>query len=474
MTRVQNQTFHPLVPSFLFLGMAYFAGSKRFIQYFPKASREGLLLTAAWGSGAIYANKNWMREKPSFLEKSLRLTATLALSALCASCVARSLKGRVQLSIKSALKFTLLEGGVAVGLTPASDTREPPIHQDASTQTQLQSQESDASLPTYKHSSTQTEKLELQASPPQIQEWGNVPEDHPLSPEKTVREWHTYFQQHSAACETLSNEDRPEYVQQFDNEDFELLNLEEFESAKTITPVAIKALDDACMYCPEPLQTLSSDVIPSLYALFQEIPNAPHLEDLLRRLHPNCILNLSKEEAQLVSQTLTTKTFNSLFYARQIAYNTTFFREELNTIPILRLTIDHWGACVAYPESLHWVHAQFQKMPVTFDLLLPETRRQFTMLFDFYGFSKMPDTRNDGSANTLRLSKEGALHFQTPKTPLSSPLKAKAPPPNVNKKNTSSPQKKDKTPSPQKAPSTPLLPHNLNLFNFPIAQLHAR
>lgn len=62
MSRVQEQTIRSMAPPALFFVAAYFAGSKRLVQYFSGATPKGLAYSAAIGSVAVIGG-NWAHKK---------------------------------------------------------------------------------------------------------------------------------------------------------------------------------------------------------------------------------------------------------------------------------------------------------------------------------------------------------------------------------------------------------------------------
>ena len=84
MRQVQNNVLYNYVQPALFLSVALLAGSKRCIQYFPGASQNGLVLSAALGSGLTLASQQIVFEKESAYHSFARVTACLALGAIVA------------------------------------------------------------------------------------------------------------------------------------------------------------------------------------------------------------------------------------------------------------------------------------------------------------------------------------------------------------------------------------------------------
>ena len=55
--QVQNKFIHVFTPLALFSAAAYLTGSKKCIQYFPKATEEGLILSGILGGIAVAGNR---------------------------------------------------------------------------------------------------------------------------------------------------------------------------------------------------------------------------------------------------------------------------------------------------------------------------------------------------------------------------------------------------------------------------------
>lgn len=211
MTEIQTHSFHPMLQPALLLGAAYFAGSERFIQYFPETSRGGLLLKAVWGSTALYASETWAHKQETPLEGSLRLTAAFACGAFVASYAAKPLKGRVQLSPEGACRFTLLEGSIKTGLILVANAMPVSSHLDPK----------------------QTPPINLEDLPQDVKQEAGSPKPSraPVKPppQKTinemVQEWHTHFTWNPQAWDNLSEEDRTDYAQKFYEADLPCLSL---------------------------------------------------------------------------------------------------------------------------------------------------------------------------------------------------------------------------------------------------------
>lgn len=125
MSQVQNNTPLNYIQPLLILSVAYFAGSKRAIQHFPGASQGGLCLAGtlggllAYGSQKAVAHK-WPGKEESFLLSFARVSTAFGISTLATHFIAKSLKGRVALSLPAAGKFIAVEAALTLGLAGVS------------------------------------------------------------------------------------------------------------------------------------------------------------------------------------------------------------------------------------------------------------------------------------------------------------------------------------------------------------------
>lgn len=130
MERLQNNTTQ-YVQAGLFLATAYLAGSKRFIQYFPKSSRQGLLLSAACGAGFTVIPKKLIgcdvahyieRKRGKPLGKPYRNLLDVFESLVIGSALAgviSTLLGKKSpiISDEGMLRFQIINTGVAAGVS---------------------------------------------------------------------------------------------------------------------------------------------------------------------------------------------------------------------------------------------------------------------------------------------------------------------------------------------------------------------
>lgn len=125
MSQVQNNTALNYIQPLLITGIAYLAGSKRFIQHFPGASQGGLALAGGLGSLFAYGSQKavahkWPGKEESFLLSFARVSTAFGISTLATHFIAKSLKGRVNLSLPAAGKFIAVEAALTLGLAGVS------------------------------------------------------------------------------------------------------------------------------------------------------------------------------------------------------------------------------------------------------------------------------------------------------------------------------------------------------------------
>ena len=95
--------------SALFLVIAAFAGSKRFIRFFPGATKGGLLLSGAI-AGAACALHDYKFQGKEF--RLLRKITSIALGCLLSIGLTHSLKGRLSLSCSNHVRLYSLAGAL--------------------------------------------------------------------------------------------------------------------------------------------------------------------------------------------------------------------------------------------------------------------------------------------------------------------------------------------------------------------------
>ena len=128
MSQVQNNTLHNFVQPAALLTLAYLAGSKRFIQYFPGASQGGLCLAAGVGSAIALASPHISKPEclktdtnnENALHSFIRVTASLALGTILTHVADKVLKGRVSLCIHATgrlIAFETLFAGLVAGIS---------------------------------------------------------------------------------------------------------------------------------------------------------------------------------------------------------------------------------------------------------------------------------------------------------------------------------------------------------------------
>lgn len=120
MSQVQNNVLHNFIQPALFMTAAYFAGTKRFIETFPGATQNGLLLSAGIGSVFALGSQKFSDDTETPYHSLARAVISLALGAIVAPYAAKALKGRADITLPAALRLTLLESVFAATLAGIS------------------------------------------------------------------------------------------------------------------------------------------------------------------------------------------------------------------------------------------------------------------------------------------------------------------------------------------------------------------
>lgn len=120
MSQVQNNVLHNFIQPALFMTAAYFAGTKRFIETFPGATQNGLLLSAGIGSVFALGSQKFSDDTETPYHSLARAVISLALGAIVAPYAAKALKGRADITLPAALRLTLLESVFATALAGIS------------------------------------------------------------------------------------------------------------------------------------------------------------------------------------------------------------------------------------------------------------------------------------------------------------------------------------------------------------------
>jgi hypothetical protein len=105
------------MPLALFSAAAYLAGSKRCIQYFPKTTKEGLMLSGILGGLAIAGNRTYekqLTEKP--LKRHLCLLGSLAICAALAPHIVNALNSSAKITRVASFRFAAIETALIYAL----------------------------------------------------------------------------------------------------------------------------------------------------------------------------------------------------------------------------------------------------------------------------------------------------------------------------------------------------------------------
>lgn len=146
-------------PSLLFLGLVFFAGSKRFIEHFPNAlpdaTKSGLLCTSLINVVSVYL-ADWTHPEEVDASKRRNLTLVCFFTfTLGAPTVAKALTGRACLTLTVAYRFTITQAGIFM-LTDASIASVYPTPPPKDTTEEIQDPKDP--IPPTKHSPTITSR----------------------------------------------------------------------------------------------------------------------------------------------------------------------------------------------------------------------------------------------------------------------------------------------------------------------------
>ncbi len=116
---IQKKNLQNFLPPVFFVGIALLAGSKRFIQYFPDASKNGLLCSATLGSLSVVGSGLTFSKRELEQKRRICVAAGLIISAIITPSLAEKLVGRVDLNFKGSFRFVLAEA-IIFGITEAT------------------------------------------------------------------------------------------------------------------------------------------------------------------------------------------------------------------------------------------------------------------------------------------------------------------------------------------------------------------
>jgi ribosomal protein S11 len=122
MEQVQNNFIRTFAPLALFSAVAYLAGSKRCIKYFPNATEEGLILSGILGGVAVAGNRIYeeqLKGKP--LKQHLCLLGSLAVCAALAPHVVNVLNSSAKITRVASFRFAILEAVMLYALEFSPD-----------------------------------------------------------------------------------------------------------------------------------------------------------------------------------------------------------------------------------------------------------------------------------------------------------------------------------------------------------------
>ena len=128
MTSVQSSNFNykPFLEPTAFVSLALLAGCTRLIEYFPGASRGGILLSGAMATtGSVIYNQMRLDPEHSYGRTLLEKTAVLAVANIGAMLLAKPLQGR--LSLCPTRKLGIAQFVCAAIATKLNEVRETPL-----------------------------------------------------------------------------------------------------------------------------------------------------------------------------------------------------------------------------------------------------------------------------------------------------------------------------------------------------------
>lgn len=108
--RIERQDVINYGTPLLFVGAAFLAGFKRLIKHFPGASQKGPLYSAVLGSAGILASGLKNSGEGSDYNRRVYTIAGLALTAIAAPALAKTLLGRADLNFRASMRFTFIQG----------------------------------------------------------------------------------------------------------------------------------------------------------------------------------------------------------------------------------------------------------------------------------------------------------------------------------------------------------------------------
>ena len=108
--RIERQDVITYGAPLLFVSAAFLAGSKRLIKHFPGASQKGLLCSAALGSAGVVASGLKNTGDSADFNRRVYTIAGLAITAIAAPALAKTLLGRADLNFRASLRFAFIQG----------------------------------------------------------------------------------------------------------------------------------------------------------------------------------------------------------------------------------------------------------------------------------------------------------------------------------------------------------------------------
>ena len=417
--------------------IAYLAGSKRCIQFFPGASRGGLLLAAGIGSAATLASPHIPapaflktdQKKEGALHSLIRVTASLALGTLTAHFADKILKGRVSLCMHAAGRFIALETVIALAFAAYSASQVAPTPGGSGDPKTLE------------------EKHAAYLKDPDT--WNKLPEkersefakqcfdkDLPALPIKEGDFDSKLFAELPIQDVAKLTKNQLEWFSAICTRGLALTIDQEFDLNAARQEEGLNPVwDDKGMPSEYVEYLLGKDKASILHPYFSENPLAlAQLEleevvstevfnkasgldpianghEVLISLKTDEIDALTKDEAHFASAYIesdkTLTDFNKLSPEQQIAFNITFSNHEIWIWPI---TEEHLAAIQNLEGAVGWAHQEFVRAPVAFAAIEDKVRESLVQLFVANGKSSIEDAHE-----LLRsLTVEGIEQFGQP------------------------------------------------------------
>ena len=392
MSQVQNTLLHKYVQPITVLAIAYLAGSKRFIQYFPEASRGGLCLAAGLGAIGTLASPKLLRTKKDehHVYSFTRVAACLSLGTLMAYASTKSLTGRLTLSFPAASHFIGVEvvaAGTFAGMSLLLSKPRPQKNDTPPTTSTGRDKH-----PTH---TKDGKPLGKENSPPSSTKKINPQDEKEKPREPEVR-----------PLSALNKKELEKYTEENPSlpleKQFALNQARQAQGLEVVWPAGItqKHLQYASdqdqvvllhlFYKKHPLalevcEKSLRDSLTQLFSADATLSAFPPVHETLIGLSLEQIDALTKEEAQFAFDQMDSKktstSFHKLVSSKQVAYKVTMKKYGMNDFWINPITLAHVDALPTIPQGVEWMHEEFLEYPLEFAQLDTETKEPLLKLF---------------------------------------------------------------------------------------------